>query len=57
VLEQHTIRSLTHTRRAVPACSVERWEISYDRNLHTREVQAAVQDMNSWRVQLLSLVD
>lgn len=38
-------------------CSVERWEISYDRNLHTREVNAAVQAMNAWRTELLELVD
>lgn len=42
---------------SVVACSVERWAISYDRNLHTREVQAAVSAMNEWRNELLSLVD
>lgn len=36
--------------------SVERWAISYDRNLHTREVQIAVDSMEQWREQLLALV-
>lgn len=36
--------------------SVERWAISYDRNLHTREVQAAANAMEEWRKELLALV-
>ncbi len=36
--------------------SVERWAISYDRNLHTREVQAAADTMEQWREELLALV-
>lgn len=36
--------------------SVERWAISYDRNLHSREVQATVAAMESWREELLALV-
>lgn len=35
--------------------SVERWAISYDRNLHTREVQAAADAMESWREELIAL--
>jgi hypothetical protein len=35
--------------------SVERWAISYDRNMHSRQVQAAVQAMEGWRQELLSL--
>lgn len=37
--------------------SVERWAISYDRNLHKREVQAAADAMEGWREELLALVD
>jgi hypothetical protein len=37
--------------------SVERWAISYDRNIHVREVQAAVQAMQQWREELLALVE
>lgn len=37
--------------------SVERWAISYDRNLHTREVQTAADAMEMWRTELLSLVE
>lgn len=36
--------------------SVERWAISYDRNLHTREVQAAANAMDQWRAELLALM-
>jgi hypothetical protein len=37
--------------------SVERWAISYDSNIHVREVQAAVQAMQQWREELLALVE
>jgi hypothetical protein len=37
--------------------SVERWAISYDRNIHTREVQGAVEAMEGWRNELLALVE
>lgn len=37
--------------------SVERWAISYDRNLQKREVQAAANAMEGWREELLSLID
>jgi hypothetical protein len=37
--------------------SVERWAISYDRNIHTREVQGAVEAMERWRSELLALVE
>lgn len=37
--------------------SVERWAISYDRNIHSREVQQAVNAMQQWREQLLALID
>ena len=36
---------------------VERWAISYDRNIHSREVKAAVEAMDAWRMELLALVD
>lgn len=36
--------------------SVERWAISYDKNLHTREVKKAVAAMEGWREELLALV-
>lgn len=39
----------------VGACSVERWQLSYDRNLHEREVQSAVEAMDAWRTELLML--
>lgn len=37
--------------------SVGRWAISYDKNLHTREVQAAVDAMEQWRSELLALIE
>ena len=37
--------------------SEERWSLSYDRNLHQREVGAAVRAMEQWRSELLSLTE
>lgn len=35
--------------------SVERWAISYDRNLHSRNVRMCVEAMESWREELATL--
>lgn len=37
--------------------SVERWGISYDRNLSKRTVEEAASEMEEWRHQLLALLD
>jgi hypothetical protein len=37
--------------------SFERWGISYDKNLHNREVQGAASAMEQWREQLLALLN
>lgn len=37
--------------------SVERWEISYDKNVHQRSVEEGVKAMQQWREALKTLVD
>lgn len=50
-----TLHFSKHNKAAIAACAAERWAISYDKNLHQRDVEAGVRAMEEWRQALIAL--